>query len=60
MASDIIDIRKDMHGLSKQMKEITYILKKTIQYEASRNKYYYIASTQAYNRKEGNGIGLVE
>jgi hypothetical protein len=30
MASDIIDIRKDMHGLSTQMKEITYILKKAI------------------------------
>jgi acid phosphatase class B len=28
MASDIIDIRKDMHGLSTQMKEITDILKK--------------------------------
>jgi hypothetical protein len=28
MASDIIDISKDMHGLSTQMKEITDILKK--------------------------------
>jgi hypothetical protein len=28
MASDIIDIHKDMHGLSTQMKEITDILKK--------------------------------
>jgi hypothetical protein len=28
MASDIIDIRKDMHGFSTQMKEITDILKK--------------------------------
>jgi ABC-type phosphate transport system auxiliary subunit len=28
MASDIIDIRKDMHGLRTQMKEITDILKK--------------------------------
>jgi SMC interacting uncharacterized protein involved in chromosome segregation len=27
MASDIIDIRKDIHGLSTQMKEITDILK---------------------------------
>jgi chromosome segregation ATPase len=26
MASDIIDIRKDIHGLSTQMKEITDIL----------------------------------
>jgi chromosome segregation ATPase len=37
MASGIIDIHKDMNGLSTQMKEITDILKKTIQYEASRN-----------------------
>jgi chromosome segregation ATPase len=35
MASDIIDIHKDMHGLRTQMKEITDILKK-IKYEASR------------------------
>jgi hypothetical protein len=28
MASDIIDIRKDMHGISTQMKKITDILKK--------------------------------
>jgi septal ring factor EnvC (AmiA/AmiB activator) len=28
MASDIIDIRKDMNGLSTQMKEITDFLKK--------------------------------
>jgi SMC interacting uncharacterized protein involved in chromosome segregation len=47
MASDIINIRKEMHGLSTQRKEITDILKKTIQYEASRNKHDYIAPSQA-------------
>jgi methyl-accepting chemotaxis protein len=30
MASNIIDIRKDMHGLSTQMKEITDILKSNL------------------------------
>jgi Tfp pilus assembly protein PilZ len=59
MASDIIDIRKDMHGLSTQMKEIIDILQNN-QHEASRNKHDYIAPSQAQNRKEGIGLSLIE
>jgi hypothetical protein len=60
MASEIIDIRKNMNGLSTKMKEITDILKKTIQYEASINEHDHITPTQAPNRKKGIGISLIE
>jgi hypothetical protein len=35
MASDIINIRKDMNGLSSQMKEITELLKQQIEIKTS-------------------------
>jgi hypothetical protein len=50
MASDIIDIRKDMHGLSTQMKEITDILKKPFNMNQAENN---MITSPPRNRRTG-------
>jgi hypothetical protein len=57
MASDIIDIRKDMHGLSTQMKEITDILKK--QFNMKQSDTNMITSPPRKRRTGKKGTGSV-
>jgi SMC interacting uncharacterized protein involved in chromosome segregation len=57
MASDIIDIRKDMHGLSTQMKEITDILKK--QFNMKQADTNMITSPTRKRRTGKKGTGSV-
>jgi hypothetical protein len=57
MASDIIDIRKDMHGLSTKMKEITDILRKQFNMKQADNNM--ITSPPRKRRTGKNGTGSV-
>jgi hypothetical protein len=57
MASDIIDIRKDMHGLGTQMKEITDILKK--QFNMKQADTNMITSPPRKRRTGKKGTGSV-
>jgi ssDNA-binding replication factor A large subunit len=58
MASDIINIRKDMNGLSSQMKEITKLLKQQIEIKTSASNF--IKSSPGQRRRTGNtGSGSV-
>jgi hypothetical protein len=51
MASDIINIRKDMNGLSSQVKEITELLKQQIEIKTASN---FIKSPPRQRRRTGN------
>jgi hypothetical protein len=57
MASDIIDIRKDMNGLSTQMKQITDILK--IQFNMKQAEMDMITSPPCKRRTGKKGSGSV-
>jgi hypothetical protein len=58
MATNIINIRKDMHGLSSQMKEITELLKQQIEIKTSASNF--IESPPIQRRRIGNtGSGPV-
>jgi prophage DNA circulation protein len=58
MASDIINIRKDMNGLSSQMKEITELLKQQIEIKTLASNF--IKSPPRQRRRTGNtGSGSV-
>jgi prophage DNA circulation protein len=58
MASDIINIRKDLNGLSSQMKEITELLKQHIGIKRSAGNF--IKSPPRQRRRTGNtGSGSV-
>jgi chromosome segregation ATPase len=52
MATDIINIRKDMNGLSSQMKEITELLKQQIEIKTSASNF--IKSPPRQRRRTGN------
>jgi prophage DNA circulation protein len=52
MATDIINIRKDMNGLSSQVKEITELLKQQIEIKTSANNF--IKSPPRQRRRTGN------
>jgi hypothetical protein len=55
MASDIIDIRKDMHGLNTQMKEITDILKKQFNMKQADNNMITLPPRKRRTGKKGTG-----
>jgi recombinational DNA repair ATPase RecF len=58
MASDIINIRKDMNRLSSQVKEITELLKQQIEIKASASNF--IKSPPRQIRRTGNtGSGSI-
>jgi hypothetical protein len=58
MESDIIKTRKDMNGISSQMKEITELLKQQIEIKTSAGNY--IKSPPRQIRRTGNtGSGSV-
>jgi hypothetical protein len=55
MASDIIDIRKDMHGLSTKMKEITDILKNKFNMKQADNNMITSPPLKRRTGKKGTG-----
>jgi acid phosphatase class B len=55
MTSDIIDIRKDMHGLGTQIKEITDILKKQFNMKQEDNNMITSSPRKRRTGKKGTG-----